>query len=416
MRRCRLDGRHPLKLLGAIICMSLSLACAQSDVGIVVEELSSPAVQHCTEPQLTAAKGLLYLSWMRHTGDNQYSFEYAVWENNTWSSARTMQEGNGFFANWADVPSLAVLADGSLLAHWLAKRGEGKYAYDVLLSRSQDGVTWTQPVRVHDDSSEAEHGFVTLLPYEKGAWMAWLDGRDFAGDGHDHGGTGLRARYYDAGQLGEEILLDSRTCDCCPTAAVQAGDGLLVAYRDRSEREVRDIFLVRRDASGRWSDPYPLAHDGWEIAGCPVNGPALDAMGNQVVACWFTMAKDTSAVKVAFSNDAGRSFATPVQVDGGHGLGRTAVVLLPSGDALAVWLEDIPGESSHGASAEIRARRVEPNGRLHEPIVVARTSGERASGFPRVLRIANEVFFAWTESGDVPQVHVARLRLPAHWL
>jgi hypothetical protein len=385
--------------------------CSRSDRDLVVEAMLSPAAGDCAEPMLMTSGDRLYLSWLRREPGDEHVFEFATWgPDGAWSPVRQIHAGTGLFANWADVPSVAALDGGEMLAHWLTVSGPDKYAYHVMLSRSADGIVWDAPTRAHDDSSDTEHGFVTLHPDARGAWVIWLDGQDYATAGHDSAEMSLRARRYQDGALGSEVVLDTRTCDCCPTAAVRTDDGLLVAYRDRSDTEVRDISLVRCDASGNWSEPYALARDGWEIAGCPVNGPALDASGQQVAACWFTMAGDVPAVHVAFSSDGGRTFGERIRVDTGEAAGRTDVVLLPSGEALAVWLQSPPEGAAH-----IMARRVTSTGRLYDPFVVARTSGDRASGFPRAARLRDTVYFAWTSAGEAASVEVARLRLPAHW-
>jgi hypothetical protein len=116
------------------------------------------------------------------------------------------------------------------------------------------------------------------------------------------------------GQVSHPFEIDDRVCECCPTAAVRTADGVLVAYRDRSENEVRNIGLTRFDGD-EWSDPYLLHDDGWQINGCPVNGPALAADGNRVAAAWFTAPNSRPRVQVAFSDDGGRQFGEPLVVD-----------------------------------------------------------------------------------------------------
>ena len=206
-----------------------------------------------------------------------------------------------------------------------------------------------------------------------------------------------------------EVLLDERVCDCCQTAAVRTRHGVLVAYRDRSADEVRDISLVRRDAGG-WTKPYALAPDGWKIPGCPVNGPALDARDDDVVAAWFTMLEEEPVVQVAFSTDGGEAFSQPRRIDAGLPLGRVDVVMLPSRDALVVWLE-----TTKSGEATIRARHVGQRGGMDASFVVAETSAKRASGFPRLAQVRDQLFFAWTDAGEKPQVRVASLALPQAW-
>ena len=79
-----------------------------------------------------------------------------------WSEARTVHDGNGLFANWADRPAVRRSSDGSLIAHRLQKMGSGTYAYGVMLSRSTDeGASWSDLGWLHDDDQAVEHGFVS---------------------------------------------------------------------------------------------------------------------------------------------------------------------------------------------------------------------------------------------------------------
>ena len=112
-----------------------------------------------------------------------------------------------------------------------------------------------------------------------------LDGRAMK-PGHDeHGGGDMSVRsatYDKAGKQLTESAVDLRVCECCPTTAAVTADGPIVAYRDRSDTEIRDIY-VARFVGGKWSEPAPVHRDNWQIAACPVNGPALTADGK----LWF---------------------------------------------------------------------------------------------------------------------------------
>lgn len=210
---------------------------------------------------------------------------------------------------------------GKFIAHFLAKSGDGTFAYDVNLVASADGINWSKPTVVHDDQKKAEHGFVSLLPYGDNFLVAWLDGRNTVMEGtenmdhHDghHGVMTLRAAVVDAsGKKLSEWELDSRTCDCCQTAAALTSNGPVVIYRDRSEREIRDISITRF-VNGEWTVPQPVYTDNWKIAGCPVNGPRVDAKDNNIVVVWFTAAENEPAVRLCFSQDGGASFGRPVR-------------------------------------------------------------------------------------------------------
>jgi len=124
------------------------------------------------------------------------------------------------------------------------------FSYDVNIALSSDkGETWSAPVVPHRDGTQSQHGFVTLLPVSDSRFeVFWLDGREYGTE--DTGAMQLRSASLDAdGTLSPESLLDSRACSCCQTSAAVAGDGsILVAYRDRTVEEVRDISVVRKVA------------------------------------------------------------------------------------------------------------------------------------------------------------------------
>ena len=91
-----------------------------------------------------------------------------------------------------------------------------------------------------------------------------------------------------------------------------------MVYRDRSENEIRDIYYTRR-VNGSWMPPQTVFADNWEIAGCPVNGPAVAAEGNSVAVAWFSSPGESGPqVKVSFSGDNGKRFNKPIRIDGGR--------------------------------------------------------------------------------------------------
>jgi hypothetical protein len=355
------------------------------------------------EPHLVASDSGIVLSWLVHRDDTSHSLQFSVLEASGWSAVHTVHEGNRFFANWADRPSVVPLPDGTWVAHWLEKSGADPYAYDVRLARSADGDTWSNPLTPHDDGTQTEHGFVTLLPVgHDTVLVVWLDGRDTAGKPHEEAQMTLRAALWSPRGLTVQALVDPRTCDCCPTTAAVTNRGFLVAYRDRSADEKRDISLVRWE-DDRWSDPWPLHEDGWIIRGCPVNGPALAADGNLVAAAWYTEAH-TAKLNVALSRDSGEHFAQVMRVDDGSPAGRADIVLLDDGDAFVVWLEAPPE-----GDAEIRGRRVRQNGAVDPSFVIASTDGSRASGYPQLVHRDGSLLVAWTEVGETSRVRMARI-------
>ncbi|HKR13872.1 MAG TPA: sialidase family protein [Pyrinomonadaceae bacterium] len=408
-----------LKVVSILFVLVISFGCTTDpNRTLVIRPADSPALGDSREPDLTAtAGGGVILSWVEKLNDKRYALRMAARSQGAWSEPRTVAEGENWFVNWADFPSVIALNDGSLAAHWLVKSGAGTYAYDVNIALSKDaGETWTTPIVPHLDNTQTEHGFVSLVPLADGRLGAiWLDGRNMKDMKDDHDDdkplpVNMTLRYATIdgdGRVSNDAQLDERVCECCQTSAAITSDGVFAVFRDRSQTEVRDIFSVRQSAGG-WTSPQPVHNDNWEINGCPVNGPSVAANGRNVAVAWFTSVAATPRVKIAFSTDGGATFGSPIQVDEGETQGRVDVVLLADNSALVCWLSGTP------AAGEIKARRVAANGSLGTPVVIAQTDISRSSGFPRMARAGNEVHFAWTEFGNPSRIRMATADVSAY--
>ena len=316
---------------------------------------------------MTASEHGLILSWLENAGSTT-TFKFSQRTATGWSDPLPIVSGPDFFANFADLPSVVRLADRTLVAHWLQMSGTDpeSEAYDVQLTRStDDGRTWSPAFSPHHDGTKNEHGFASLFDV-RGAELGliWLDGRAIkppATPGDDGvGDMSLRAAVYDRNwkQLSEDAV-DLRVCECCPTSAASTSDGVVVAYRGRSQDEIRNIYVARL-VDGKWSTPAPVHDDGWQIDGCPVNGPAASAAGRTVAVAWFTVQKDLGQAFVAFSQDAGRTFGAPIRVDDAGSLGKVDLELLLDGSAVASWIELAGGSRPSrfaGSSRRDSARR-----------------------------------------------------------
>jgi hypothetical protein len=392
----------------------------------VPQQLASPASANSAQPQLSVSKRGVLLSWIERTGEVA-TLKFSERTASGWSAPRTIASGNNWFVNWADVPSALRLPSGAIVAHWLQKSAASTYAYDVRLSYStDDGKTWSPSFTPHHDGTPTEHGFASLFPAGDGFGLIWLDGRNMKpstpaggsasgrsgqGAGHDeHGGGSMTvrfARFDKAFKQVEETEIDARVCECCPTTAAVTSEGIITAYRNRSEDEVRDNYVARL-VNGKWSTPQAVFNDNWKIAACPVNGPSLTANGNLVAMSWFTAKNDQPQALAAFSTDAGKTFSKPIRIDDAGTLGRVDLELLPDGAALATWIEFA------NQKAQFMARRIDRNGTRSAPVTIAGLAGSRASGYPRAAVANGEVVFAWTEAaaGGALQVRTAAAPLP----
>ena len=399
----------PIATIGLFACATILLGSTARHSAVAetaggppdIKAIPAPAGSRSSLPQLTVSPGGVLLSWVERDGPKA-TLKFAERRRDGWSPAVTVASGDNWFVNWADVPSVLRLGGSVLVAHWLQKSGSGTYAYDVRLSRSTDnGRTWSAPITPHHDGLEREHGFASLLRMPgNGLGLIWLDGRHTSPTAdHQEGTSGgaMSLRYGTFDQTWKQVRdveVDNRVCDCCPTTAVMTADGPVIAYRNRSDDETRDIYVSRLER-GAWTEPRPVHADNWRIAACPVNGPMLSARGRDVALAWFTAKDESGRAYIAFSKDAGRSFGAPIRLDAGGTLGRVDVALAADGAAWATWIETTDG------STFFVARRVDATGHATPVVKVAAIAGGRMSGYPRLAASGSELVFAWTDAGAV---------------
>jgi len=411
--------------LTRIVALVGIVACGGRDHSMTILQrirvvpLASPTGPNSAEAFVAAAQPhSVMLSWLERQADSTtVAMRVARLDSaGTWSDPVDIIRATDLFVNWADFPSVAQLADGRLLAHWLQNNsaaGKAKLAYDIRMAQSSDrGVTWTAIGSPHEPGIPTDHGFVSMLPRaDSTADILFLSGAPPDAASTESHGAPMRlamSHWEKTGRLAPAAtLLDLRTCDCCQTAAALTLRGPVILYRDRSDTELRDIS-IRRFVDSAWTAPAPLHADGWTFPGCPVNGPAIAAVGNTLAAVWFTGANDTPKVQLMFSSDAGATFGTPVRIDAGMPLGRVDVKLLSSGDALVTWIEQRTKDS-----VDVRARLVRQNGTAEPSLTLATASTGRATGFPRMALYGDGVVLAWNEPGKPGTVKLSRLSIAA---
>jgi len=363
--------------------------------------LDPPAAPDSLAPNLAVVGGRLAATWLEESdpedGSSGHRLRFSLLVGDEWLAPTTVAEGEKFFANWADIPALIEAPDGSLLAHWLAKTGGDTYAYSIFLARSMDkGQSWQPLGQLNDDATPREHGFVSWVSEADAVRAFWLDGRAML----EGGPMSLRTTVVSE-KIAPSEIVEERVCDCCSTTAALVGGEPLVVFRDRSQEEIRDIGIVRREAD-QWGPTVPVASDGWKIPGCPVNGPAVAVTDEDLFVAWFTAAGDSPRVQAAVSRDGGASFSEPILIDGDNPAGRVDLVSTGEGGAIVSWL------ASGTDKAEVKLGLLTSAGTVGKSVTVARTHSARASGFPRLERIEDHLYLIWV---DVAENRPSRLRL-----
>jgi len=395
----------------ALIAVTGIVAAAQTPQpwALKVQPLQLAAERGSNGPQLTVSKKGALVSWLE-SGDEGATLKFAERAASGWTPAVKVASGEDWFVTDADTPSVLRLSNGTLVADWMQASSEEFEASNLRLTYSKDdGKTWAKSFLPHHDGTITQHAFATLFERPDGALgLVWLDGRLTVKD-REKGPMTIRYGAYDAQwKQTSDRALDAKVCDCCTTSVAMTTDGPIVVYRDRTDNEVRDIYVTRNE-KGVWTPGKAVHSDGWHIEACPINGPAVSARGRDVVVAWFSAPNDQGRAYVAFSSDAGRTFGNPVRLDDAASLGKVDIEMLDDGSAVATWVEFANQRSS------FRLRRVERSGTKSAPITIAGATGGRIGGVPRLARAGDELVFAWVEtpeSGGVGTVKTAVAALP----
>ena len=109
-----------------ILATVLNSGCARSEAEeagatafalLSFQEIEDPAAPGSGEPNLHAtASGDVFLTWVEPGLETKHALRFARLEDQAWSAPQTIAEGDDWFVNWADFPSLVALDDGAMAA------------------------------------------------------------------------------------------------------------------------------------------------------------------------------------------------------------------------------------------------------------------------------------------------------------
>jgi len=316
---------------------------------------------------------------------------------------------------------------------WTAREGAGT---SIKLARSADGGRSFAAVMPLVSGAAGARGWPALAVDQAGnAHAIWLDHRGMVpstGDAasHAHGpeatapGTkdsSIAAQksglYYASSRAAAARAVQGReiakgVCYCCKTALAVRDNRLYAAWRHVYPGNLRDMAFTTSSNGGRtFAAPVRVSHDGWEIDGCPDDGPAIAVDARRAVRMvWPTVipgASPRGAIFYASSTD-GRTFTRRVQVPtlGSLKPSHPTLALDAHGRVVVTWDELVNGRRIVAA----RLGTIGSAGTItfgpHEIL------NEQGNGlYPVVTTSGDTTIVAWTTGGSDSVINVRRITL-----
>ena len=291
------------------------------------------------------AEGALYVAWMdwRNSlpdnvnpviADPDIYVARSIDGGLSWSPNVRVNDDVGTTEQIGD-PAIAVDPDGAVYIAWQDRRDDERG--DVYVSGSDDGgATWSTNVRVNDVTTGFQ-GDPGLAAGAGGVFVAWLDGRDSAGDiyfssSQDRGvswSTNLRIND-----------VQSRGTDSEPSLAVRDHTVYVAWHQDVYDNGLYQALLVRSlDDGVHWGPNLPLA-EGTRAELHPVI--ALDSTGT-VFGAWED---ERGASMDIYATSC--PLADPMaQVVIGPSLGKPAAGMLSTDPRPPARMDDRSGHRTH---------------------------------------------------------------------
>lgn len=381
--------------IGILMANTAILAWAD---GLDFKKVQTPTANDAMASNLSLMGEHFALSWIGRNNGEESQFFFAQWDGSGFGDKNLIAASETMFSNWADIPSIVEAANGDLYAHWLERISSKQYAYGVQIALSKDrGKIWTSMGWLHDDESETEHGFVSLVPDGASVRAFWLDGRKMT---KPSGKMALHTAILEGNEIKGERTLDHNVCTCCPTSAIQLTDGPMVVYRDRSPEEIRDFSFVSNLEQG-WSAPEKIAEDHWLMPGCPVNGASVASCGDLVAISRFTVIQGKPQVILQIYKQGQSDVRKDLVLDKNAPIGRCSTVCTK--DAIyTIWI------GKEKKQTVLRMAEVASNGNVRRQEILCPIDADFTSGMPRSILSGGYVWVSWTDSN---RIHLGRFKV-----
>jgi len=257
-------------------------------------------------------------------------------------------------------------------------------------------------------------------------FVLWLDHRDSASsrsshDAHHHGAHSTedavaraqRSQLFVSALDGSVVptAIARGVCYCCKTALAAGPDGkVYAAWRHVFSGSHRDIAFTmsREGAAGRFAEPVRVSADGWQLDGCPENGPALavDA-GRRIHVVWPTLVEGPRERLQLFhaSSTDGRTFSSRTPLPSNGNASHPQVIVAPDGSLIAAWDELAAGKR------QVRVARGRPAANNGVAFSLLSTADDRAGLYPALAATSTGAVLAWARPQEGAQSRIAVTRI-----
>jgi hypothetical protein len=295
-------------------------------------------------------------------------------------------------------------------------RTEGRTT--IKSARSTDGGrTFTAPVMLQSPAAAGDRGWPALAVDGAGTPHAiWLDHRGLAEPaasrqhaGHaqstskpaQRDGVAIAQKsglYYAQAGGAPERELAKGVCYCCKTALAAGANGsLFAAWRHVYAGNIRDIaFMQSRDGGKTFGPAVRISEDGWQLDGCPDDGPAIAVDKNNVVhIVWPTVIGGANPEGALFytSTRDGRTFTPRQRIPtlGSPKPSHPQIAIDGAGELYVAW-DEVRGGVRGSAFRSMTVNAAAGSAKFGAP----QTLGDGANSYPILAARPNGLLAVWT--------------------
>lgn len=289
------------------------------------------------------------------------------------------------------MPKVAFRKNGDVFAVYEVKTKSdvNPYAGEIHYVYSSDGKMWSQPARIHIDSSKDKgRSFFDITSLSNGEiGICWLD-TAFGTSGRPVKFARTDAHHTFVG----ETIVDSLACECCRTAIASGADGSIdIVFRDILNDSIRDISVSSSSDQGNsFNKAQCFSGDNWNINGCPHNGPDVVSDKDNIYASWFTGSTEHGIYYCELARNGKSTYKKLLSAGGRH----AQLAILGNGKRVVAFDQFSPNTSS-----PIFVKTFPGNSLIliSEPAVKAKV--------PVIIDHRNDFIVAWIqEQGNIGRV------------